>query len=1582
MGAVRQFTGKCPGFDVKGAALAIGIVLVTSAVVFGGSTRTDELFMPQGGGAGTANGDYIISESPGLNTYYRYFLEVPAGTSRLVVDLFDADVGAGGSGEAAANRDRARGDEGFDTTATYSLRNPSGAAVTTSFTTGNSSAPSGANNAWLTLYDSSSSSTAPAFGSSATATTGGATSLTVTLPTGVASGDLLIAVVALNARTNVGTPGGWTLLDEGDCAGASSTCRLEVFYQYYSSGSSVQFTWSGTQKAIGGVLRYTGASGTPTAGTAATDTSASPTCPSVTTTVANTRVVRIFAAGDDSLSGTPYPAGHAGRYALALGGAGSDLAEGAADTTQASAGATGTAAFALTDSENWRAQTVVIAPALVAPAAGHWELRVDQSTSGGNDLNAIGLRAHDGTADTGGTEIPVYYDSHSQYGVNPDPASATRSYDVFPYITSGCSCFENDFDYDTNNGSGNGPTGYAYGRVQLWTRSDNASTDAADRHQDVVSSSLAGDNVWQRDTVNSWTTDTDADEYGIWRADVDISTYTTTAGENGNYTNLYFTNASAGSAAPSANPTTNAFRVYLANDGGTAPVKPYIRQHVLHVSGPNPPTSGETERVRVTVSVVNPTASAITFSTSNLVYAYVPGTGTNGSATYVGGSRQRSQGSWVSSELADGGTGAITWNPTTVNAGATAFMTFDVNVTPTATSYDIPVVGTWASGNGTYGQWVDETGNTSQSRATYRFGPLCELRLDEGTVTKAWVSEMWSESDPRGFVVAWETVSEVGTTGFELYRRDRQTGDWSQVHDGLLLAMHDAPRGGVYRYLDRDASPYETQQYALVEVEIDGDREVIGPFELMAGAGMNRGGTEMPDDGFTREPREGGAAGGPQGSPAARAGAGPEQAPAPAAARVLQVGVDSTALYVVPTSLVGSSTPIGGGRPSRNTSSYSVTNGGRPVAWTYTPSRDGILFVGEGIDSVYTSENVYRVAAGAGSTMTTATTGRPLSPAAGGSFPATTHAEVDRFPLLGATVNPQSDYWYWDYLSAGDPRLDRKSFPVDAYDLAAGGSAALTVALAGASSAGVAGEHAALIRLNGVEVGRVSWDGITSRSATFGVAPALVREGANTVEVEAVLGAAVPYSVFYVDSFDLTYNRHFRARGDSLAFTSGGKGTVTVTGFTDPSIVVFDVTSPRNAAVVGASLVTGSAGDYSVSIIPASPTRRYLAVSRAGWRTPLWTESAASTILQAAGDGAEYVVITREGLAEAAQELADYREAQGLTSRVVTVEDVMDEFNFGVDDPHAIASFLAYAWNNWSPRPRYVVLAGGGTLDYRDNLGYDGNVVPPLMLATPSGLLAADNAYADLAGGDGIPEVAIGRLPARDADELSDIIAKIRAYEGTLPAGWAHRALLIADVPSQGTDFAEDSEKLGNMMPAGYEIGRIYLGETSSMSDARDLLFASLNGGAGIVNYIGHGSIDRISSKGLLTNDDVPYLSNGPRNPVFVALTCLVNRFELPQYACLGETLLASPSGGAIAAWGPSGLADNVAVRELGKSFFARLGSGSEVRLGDAVLAALRHGAAGGSRRIADVYNLLGDPALVLKAPEPASPPGGDTGGE
>src|SRR6202008_3559452 len=82
-----------------------------------------------------------------------------------------------------------------------------------------------------------------------------------------------------------------------------------------------------------------------------------------------------------------------------------------------------------------------------APAAGHWELQIDMTTAAGDDINAVGIRAHDGDITSAGTEFNVYADSMVSMGVNPDGSGGnSKSTTLYPWVVAGCTCQHSDFD--------------------------------------------------------------------------------------------------------------------------------------------------------------------------------------------------------------------------------------------------------------------------------------------------------------------------------------------------------------------------------------------------------------------------------------------------------------------------------------------------------------------------------------------------------------------------------------------------------------------------------------------------------------------------------------------------------------------------------------------------------------------------------------------------------------------------------------------------------------------------------------------------------------------------------------------------------------------------------------------------------------------------------------------------------------------------------------------------------------------------------------------------------------------------------
>ena len=139
---------------------------------------------------------------------------------------------------------------------------------------------------------------------------------------------------------------------------------------------------------------------------------------------------------------------------------------------------------------------------------------------------------------------------------------------------------------------------------------------------------------------------------------------------------------------------------------------------------------------------------------------------------------------------------------------------------------------------------------------------------------------------------------------------------------------------------------------------------------------------------------------------------------------------------------------------------------------------------------------------------------------------------------------------------------------------------------------------------------------------------------------------------------------------------------------------------------------------------------RYLALTDANLATAASLELDIPSAWKSPQNGADYILITHQDLMSSAMTLADYHAGSGLRVATVDIEDIYDEFNYGVFNPQAIRDFLAYAYQNWqAPAPVYVLLLGEASYDYRNLLGIGRvNYVPTQMIETILlGETASDN---------------------------------------------------------------------------------------------------------------------------------------------------------------------------------------------------------------------------------------------------------------
>jgi hypothetical protein len=535
----------------------------------------------------------------------------------------------------------------------------------------------------------------------------------------------------------------------------------------------------------------------------------------------------------------------------------------------------------------------------------------------------------------------------------------------------------------------------------------------------------------------------------------------------------------------------------------------------------------------------------------------------------------------------------------------------------------------------------------------------------------------------------------------------------------------------------------------------------------------------------------------------------------------------------------------------------------------------------------------------------------------------------------------------------------------------------LTVDLQGATDSHVAGEHRVAVALNGTALGEMQWQGIVPQQGTFAVPSGVLLPAGNQVTATSTVGGGAPFSIQYVDGFRLDYPRAFSAVDDALAFDSG-EPSVTATGFSGPGVRLVDISDPlRPRWLTGAAVDAdpSSPGTYRASFTP-SPGARYLAAGPGAIKSPVAVRPWSSPEVMATSNQADVLIVVPPGFEIPAERLAALRRNQGLQALVVNLNKVADNFGEGVASPQALKAFIQYT-QSWETPPRYVILGGEGSLDYRNLQGYGDCVMPPLMIQGEGGLFPSDNRFADL-DGDGLPDVALGRLPVLTPSELNAYVDKIQAYEASGEPAWAANALMLADNQDGAADFAADSDRIAGLLPAGSLADRIYLADTP-FNTAHAEVLQGFQTGAAWVNYLGHGGLDRFSSDGLLTSSDVAGLTNGGRLPVVTAMTCTINRFAVPGVPSLGEVLVKRSAGGAAAVWGPSGLSYHGEARQLAEIFYRLISDPGGGRLGDAVVRSLaEYGGLGGDGRMLDIYNLLGDPSLLVRrGPAPAVNGGG-----
>jgi MYXO-CTERM domain-containing protein len=796
-----------------------------------------------------------------------------------------------------------------------------------------------------------------------------------------------------------------------------------------------------------------------------------------------------------------------------------------------------------------------------------------------------------------------------------------------------------------------------------------------------------------------------------------------------------------------------------------------------------------------------------------------------------------------------------------------------------------------------------------------------------------------------GLAVTWETTTEVGTVAFRLWRR---AANGALLWVGEVAAAADgSPHGARYVVRD-DAAPSDgAVEYLLEERTVSGGSVQYGPFVRIPKRVEARPALLRSSGRVGRVPRQ--VALRRLSRPAVETRAQSLQqksAETPSAVVLLvdRAGVVEVEAEALAEALRMSSDAVASlARSGR----LDLRLAGESIAWHAVNEGDGIRFVAPDIRSPFSRHHRYLLSVGEGVTMESRVLIEGVATEAH-RFVDTKRFEENIFPGPSGGPDPRQDLFFWHALTSEA----EVAIPVALPGLS--GSEAVELRLI-VHNATEHPEQAHRIELhwNGQTLGTFDLMGRTRHTIRVpldGVTTSLENE---LVVQQHVTGEAPP--VVYVDAVEVDYPRLAEAEGPAFRFAGASDGVQTVTGFTSATTSLYELTDPAKPRFYGEISLNASGG---FSFTAQGSGMRFLAAAPEAVSPPLELRPHFPRNLRSTDHAADYVIIAASHLLADAQALADHRQADGYRVLLVDIEDVYWGFSDGEPDPLAIRDFLAFASQHWEAAPRFAALIGAGSLDYRDLMGLGGNWLPPALAPTEGGLFPSDSMLGDLVGDDGVPEVAIGRLPITTGEELRRIIASIESFE----ANHDSRDVLFAADESKRDEFAAAARALGEWVPAErkHEIDM----NAESLEEARDQLLSNWET-LGWMSFTGHGGLDRMANEGLLTSDDVPALADMQSSPLVLAWSCNLQRFDIPGTQSLGEQLLID--GASPGVFSATGWSNHVETEALRTAFTEAAFASDAETIGEAMIRG-HEAARGAPVSMHRVYMLLGDPALRLRA--------------
>ena len=514
--------------------------------------------------------------------------------------------------------------------------------------------------------------------------------------------------------------------------------------------------------------------------------------------------------------------------------------------------------------------------------------------------------------------------------------------------------------------------------------------------------------------------------------------------------------------------------------------------------------------------------------------------------------------------------------------------------------------------------------------------------------------------------------------------------------------------------------------------------------------------------------------------------------------------------------------------------------------------------------------------------------------------------------------------------------------------------------------------------------------------------------GAATASFHFAYSTATYNDVGYLNFIELNWRRQLAFSGsgnftfrDWRSVAPGAIAAYNVGGATGAT-AVWDITNPLQPQRMPGSLA-GSTYSFKQD---ASMLHEFVALDGSTFSTPYALGKLENQNLHGA-DAPQLVIVTPTEFLAAANRLGDFhRQHDGMRVLVATTQQVYNEFSSGGQDIGGIRDMMRYfykvAGTDSAKMPRYLLLFGDASYDYKNRVNNNTNYVPTYESSESinnGNAYVVDDYYGFLDDGENIAdfgvvntlELGIGRIPVDKVTEANAAVDKVIAYNSKASLGpWRISNTFVGDNEDLAGAHLTDAEGTNNIVTSNLPFTnayKIYLDNLPFVStpggercpDANKGINDQIYRGTFLINYTGHGSTTTLAHERILTKEDFSQWKNLYKLPIMVTATCDYARYDNPSQVSNGEGLIIKGDGGVIAMLTTTGPVYSNYNQEINGQYlqaqYQQHTDGYRPSFGDAI----REGknitfkvAKGDGSRLINFYRftLLGDPAVQPAFPK------------